>query len=408
MNTRRKIMFVFWHGSVQPPDRPVRQFRASPTGAFAVTFCLMRRRTFVSCILAWTAIGLFFFTQGLTQKILTGDKTPWWHYLAIWMSGVYLNAALTPGIIWLGARFPIERKRWLRRGLLHLLFSLMFSIVQIGLHGVVVWELGLFPAMMTTLAITWFILASVGFHQTILAYWYILGVQYSLRYYRERQEFKLQSAELKTQLVRAQLGALNMQLQPHFLFNTLNAIMVLVRQQSTAEAERMLAKLSDLLRCVLEDVNTPEVPLARELEYVRLYLSIEEVRFQDRLRIEISADSSLFDAMVPHMVLQPIVENAVKHGICRSSAAELIRIHAKRAGDALEISVQDDGPGLDPQPVEGVGLSNTRARLSQLYGSAARLTLLSASPHGTIVTITLPFRILDNTMEVHAVQGADR
>src|SRR5262249_20097228 len=156
------------------------------------------------------------------------------------------------------------------------------------------------------------------------------------------------ASELQAQLMRAQLSALKMQLQPHFLFNTLNAIMVLVRQQKGRQAEETLARLSDLLRWVLDDVDTQEVPLRRELEYLQLYLAIEEVRFQDRLRVEIDADPLVLDAAVPHMGLQPIVENAVRHGIGRSLKAGRIHICASRVNGTLEVKVKDDGPGLPP------------------------------------------------------------
>jgi LytS/YehU family sensor histidine kinase len=177
----------------------------------------------------------------------------------------------------------------------------------------------------------------LGFHSNITTYFTLLGMQYGWQYYRQYQErerealrLKLDASELRTQLMRAQLSALKMQLQPHFLFNTLNAIMVLVRQQKGRQAEETLARLSDLLRCVLEDVEAQEVPLRRELEYLQLYLSIEQVRFQDRLRVEISADPAILEAAVPHMGLQPIVENAIRHGIGRSSAAGRIQISAAR------------------------------------------------------------------------------
>ena len=198
----------------------------------------------------------------------------------------------------------------------------------------------------------------------------MLGIQSGFRYYRGFQERELHASELKAQLVRAQLSALKMQLQPHFLFNTLNAIMVLVRQQRGRQAEEMLARLSDLLRCVLEDVEAQQISLRRELEYLRLYLSIEQVRFQDRLGIEISADDTALDAAVPHMGLQPIVENAVRHGIGRVAAPGTIRISASRTNENLVIRVADDGPGLGTAglaEVRGIGLANTRARLQQLY-----------------------------------------
>ena len=245
-------------------------------------------------------------------------------------------------------------------------------------------SLGVFPSFMTGFVGTFVFMLILGFHQGIATYFTVLGMQYGFRYYRQYQEreqealrLELHTSELKTQLVSAQLSALKMQLQPHFLFNTLNAIMVLVRQQKGRQAEEMLAHLSDLLRCVLEDVEAQEVPLRRELEYLQLYLSIEQVRFQDRLRTEIAADPAILDAAVPHMGLQPIVENAIRHGIGKSSSAGKIQISAARVNDMLEIKVQDDGPGLpdgDSSQGRGIGLANTRARLHQLYGDAAQLT----------------------------------
>jgi LytS/YehU family sensor histidine kinase len=187
---------------------------------------------------------------------------------------------------------------------------------------------------------------------------------------------------------------MKMQLQPHFLFNTLNAIMVLVRQQNSRAAEDMLSHLSDLLRCVLEDVEAQEVPLRRELHYLKLYLSIEQVRFPDRLRVEISADVAVQDAAVPQFALQPIVENAIRHGIGASGSAGRVAISARRVNDTLEIRVEDDGPGLARQidsNEKGIGLANTRARLEQLYGSAARLTLQNAEGGGAAVTMILPY-----------------
>ena len=193
----------------------------------------------------------------------------------------------------------------------------------------------------------------IGFHQAVLTYWIILAIQYAFGWYRRYEERKqealrleLRSSQLESQLAQANLNALKMQIQPHFLFNTLNAIMVLVRQQKGREAEEMLSRLSDLLRCVLDDVNAHEVPLRRELEYLQLYLAIEQVRFQDRLKVEVTWDPEVLDAAVPHMILQPLVENAIRHGIGRSSTAGNVRISAHRANGILEMKVEDDGPGL--------------------------------------------------------------
>jgi sensor histidine kinase YesM len=260
----------------------------------------------------------------------------------------------------------------------------------------------------------------IGFHQSLMTYWGILAIQYAFGWYRRYQERKqealrldLHASQLRSQLVQAHLSALKMQIQPHFLFNTLNAIMVLVRQQKSREAEEMLSRLSDLLRCVLDDVNAQEVPLRRELEYVQLYLAIEQVRFRDRLHIEVAFDPEVLDAAVPHMVLQPLVENAIRHGIGRSSAAGQIRISATRLNGKLEMKVQDDGLGLDsshPGHSRGIGLANTRARLSQLYGEEANLLVENDTGGGVVATVILPCRILSSApgtdfMESHAVHG---
>jgi sensor histidine kinase YesM len=382
-------------------------------------------RNYPLYFLIWTIIGIFFFSQALSQRFFSRDPTPWWHYLISWLVGVYLWALLMPGILWLGRRFPIERRNWVRRVALHLLLGVVVSLVQLILESAILSRLGVFPGLMNTFVTTFAFLLVIGFHTGIMTYWEVLGVQYGIGYYQNYQERKqealrleLRASELQSQLVQAQLGVLKMQLQPHFLFNTLNAIMVLVRQQKSKEAEQTLAHLSDLLRCVLEDVEAQEVPLRRELEYLQLYLSIEQVRFQDRLRVEISADPAILDAALPQMVLQPVVENAIRHGVGKSAAAGRIKISAVRSNDTLELRVQDDGPGFSSEdPVgkhsTGIGLTNTKARLKQLYGEEARLTSGNGKPRGAVVTITVPYHAVPGTfetevMELHALHDANR
>ncbi len=373
-----------------------------------------RLREYAIYFSIWTVVGLFFFSQALTQRAFSRDPTPWWHYLVSWLVGVYIFAILTPVILWLGRRFPIERGNWPRRTTLHLLFSVSFSFLQLGWESEVLFHLGIFPSVMKTLGITFVFLLIIGFHQGIVTYWTILGIQHALAYYRRYQEgerralqLELDASELKMQLMRAHLSALKMQLQPHFLFNTLNAIMVLVRQQRGRQAEEMLGRLSDLLRCVLEDVETQEVPLRREFEYLQLYLSIEQVRFQDRMRVDISADPAILDAAFPHMGLQPIVENAIRHGVGRSSAAGEIRISASRLNGRLEVRVQDDGPGFAGSSFvegRGIGLANIRARLHQLYGEAGQLTVENREPRGATVTILLPYRVMSGIAATELIE----
>jgi two-component system LytT family sensor kinase len=371
--------------------------------------------------LGWTALGLFYFSQGMVQKAVSHDPTPWWNHLVSWLVGFYLWGLLVPVILWLVRRFPIERKNWVRRGALHLTLAVVVSAVQLVVEAAVLRGVGVFPAIMASYRTTVELLLVIGFHQGIIMYWVVMGVDYALRTYqayREREKqalsLELRASELKTQLARAELSALKMQLQPHFLFNTLNAIMVLVRQGKQHAAEETLALLSDLLRAVLEDVDAQEVPLARELEYLKLYLSIEQVRFQDRLQVEISADPAILEAAVPHMGLQPIVENAVRHGIGRSSEAGRIRIAAARVGETLEIAVEDDGPGLPAEMPQnrGIGLANTRARLEQLYGAGGRLVVANGERGGTVAKLAIPYHAAPQAaetelMEFHAADHAD-
>jgi two-component system LytT family sensor kinase len=376
---------------------------------------LSRRKLhrYLAYLFAWTVFGLFNFSRELTRRLYWHEPTHWGEMLTSWMVGVYITAALTPVVLWLGQRWPIERQSWRTRVPLHLALSIVFSAVELAMETMVFIQLGLMESVTKhSFLVAFPLLVVAGFHENIITYWGILGIQSGFRYYRGFQERELHASELKAQLVKAQLSALKMQLQPHFLFNTLNAIMVLVRQQRGRQAEEMLARLSDLLRCVLEDVEAQQIPLRRELEYLRLYLAIEQVRFQDRLGIEISADDDALDAAVPHMGLQPIVENAVRHGIGRVAAAGTIRISAVRARQALIIRVADDGPGLgadDPAEARGIGLANTRARLHQLYGDAASLKVENGE-RGVVATMTMPYHAVCEIpgTDLHAFHSADR
>ena len=368
----------------------------------------------------WTAVGLAAFSQTRVQRSFSHDSTPWSKDLETWMSGAWACALLMPFALAICHRFPIERKNWRPRLALHALCSLAFALVELAIHAAVLRPLGLYPPFTNSYVGTFLMLVSTAFQQSAMAYWGIVAVSHGFRLYRQYQErekqalrLELNSSELRAQLARAQLSALKSQLQPHFLFNTLNAIMVLVRQQKVEDAEQTLARLSDLLRYVLDDSDAQEAPLGRELDYLRLYLSIEEVRFRDRLRVEVAVDASLLDAAVPHMGLQPLVENAIRHGIGRRSTAGTIRVTAARAGDSLVIQVCDDGPGVTPSAAArpgAIGLANTRARLAQLYGERASLTLANRPEGGAVATVRLPYRTLDwqGALEMVEAHEADR
>ncbi len=354
--------------------------------------------------LAWTAAGLFYLTQDFALRLYRGEPVPWQDLFVGWMAAMYICAAFTPAILWLGGRWPIERERRLLHVGLHLCFGAIFSVVSTTIEAPVLKALGVFPSVAesTSLGAAVSMLLVYGFHGGVIRYWIVLGLQAVYRSHqnakereREALEFKVRSSQLAEQLTAAQLSALKMQLQPHFLFNTLGTIMVLVQQHKAQHAEAMLARLSDMLRLTLDDVDAQEVPLWRELEFLRLYLSIEQVRFEDRLRVQIVADPCTTDALVPHMVLQPIVENAIRHGLGRSEDAVLIEVRADGTDGTLVLSVTDNGPGSTSPGFEGqgIGLPNTRNRLKRLYGARATLLAENTLPRGVRITVTLPLHV---------------
>ncbi|HUQ09895.1 MAG TPA: histidine kinase [Steroidobacteraceae bacterium] len=360
-------------------------------------------------VLAWTLVGLIFFAQNVTRRFYYGEPDLWLD-LRYWLANIYLAAMFTPLVVWAGRRWPLEAP-WGRVLALHFVLSLVWSIAKLTLESL--FHLGWYaiwppePPMPAGREFTMVFL--FGLHTTLVAYWVVLSIQSAIRnrrLYVERSQAALRSdlraSQLETQVAQARLGALKAQLQPHFLFNTLNAIVVLVRQQKGQQAEETLARFSDLLRAVLADMDAQEVTLSRELEYLRLYLSIEQVRFSDRLRVKIDVDPELLDAAVPHMGLQPIVENAIRHGIGRRSTSGLIDIRARRVGDSLHVEVHDDGPGFMTPGAGGMGLglANTRARLRQLYGDAGELRAANvprsdSDAGGALVTMVLPYHLAE-------------
>jgi two-component system, LytTR family, sensor kinase len=353
--------------------------------------------------LAWTAAGLFYISQDFMTRLSRNEAIPWRNVVIGWMAGMYICALFTPPILSFGRRFPVDQGlRWQRIGI-HFAAAIVFSMASTALEVPVLAALGMLPPLRhpASFAFDFWDLLPYDLHGGIIRYWAVIGLQALFRSNREARrqeretlEVKVQSSQLAEQLTAAHLSALKMQMHPHFLFNTLSAIMVLVRQGKGQAAETMLSRLSDLLRHTLDNVDAQEVPLWRELDFLRLYLSIEQVRFEDRLRVQIDAGPEVADALVPHMVLQPIVENAVRHGLGQSEESVLIHVSIARANGQLALTVEDDGPGC-PDPVfneKGIGLTNTRNRLKRLYGPAATFLAGNRIPRGVQVTMTLPYR----------------
>jgi two-component system LytT family sensor kinase len=238
------------------------------------------------------------------------------------------------------------------------------------------------------------------FHIQVATFWVILGIGAAFEYYGKYRERELSASQLESRLAQAQLDVLRMQLQPHFLFNTLHTISAFMQEGEIDAADRMISRLSDLLRLALETAGAQEVPLRQEMDFLRRYLEIQQIRFQDQLRVTIDVPDDLLDAAVPSLLLQPLVENAIKHGVTPRAEGGEVSVRVARDDGDLHIAVRDDGPGLPASsqhppagsPGSGVGLANTRARLVQLYGDKHRFTVGNHPDGGALVELSLPFR----------------
>jgi two-component system, LytTR family, sensor kinase len=346
----------------------------------------------------WTLFALFFISEDAGRLLYQGRKVEWHAFLVVWLTTAYAWAFLAPFVWWLARRMPVERRNWWRSGGLHLVWSLCFALIEEVLFAWITPVFGL-PWFPRTFTATFRAVVPIDFHLNVIIYWLIVGVQHSVGYYRgflERArlsaQLELRATQLESQLAQAKLSALKMQLHPHFLFNTLNAIVVLVRQNRAEEADQMLTNLSELLRQTLAGWETQEITLRREVELINLYLDIQRVRFQDRLTVETNLSPATLNALVPNLLLQPLVENAVRHGVSKSSAPVRIELKSCLRDSILELQVCDNGPGVSAEgPGSGVGLSNTQARLRQLYGERQSLRLDSRAGGGTVATVLLPY-----------------
>lgn len=355
---------------------------------------IQRRWVSWSVIFAcWTLYGIFFASQVSVQQLYMGRTVTWRNNFAAWLVCGYLWAILTPPVLYLSRRFPIARRNWLKGVLFHFISSLIVSMILLGAYVVAAKLIGL-PIARQPLGTAFLALVILEYHFSLFIYWFIVGIDHALRYYRKYRERELQSSQLEAKLAQAQLQVLKMQLHPHFLFNTLHAISTLMHRDVDA-ADRMIARLSDLLRLAIDTEDAQEVSLKKELELLESYLEIEQTRFRDRLTVEMKIEPEVLDARVPNLILQPLVENAIKHGIAPSRRQGHIEIGARRSNGTLALSVRDNGRGLTTEAEggvkEGVGLSNTRARLSQLYGGQASFNLQQSPEGGMVASLLIPF-----------------
>jgi hypothetical protein len=327
----------------------------------------------------------------LQSRLAHQRNVPWPNIVFSSSEWLFL-AALTPIVILLARRVPLRRDRIGRVVVTHAIGAALLCVGWATLGITLGWLLHTFPwqGHFARDYLSW-IMTSVPW--SVVMYFAFLGCVYAFTYFAEAREREAQQARLSAQLAEARLGALRTQLNPHFLFNSLNALAVLVRDQKTREASRMLELLGGVLRQVLQGEKRQEIPLMDELRFIEQYLAIEQVRFSDRLNVHWSIDRSALDALVPEFILQPLVENAIRHGIAKRSEPGTIGISAEVVAGELILTVSDDGPGYrEGQSEAGVGISNTRARLDTLFGDSARLELRRGESGGTIATVRFPLR----------------
>lgn len=339
----------------------------------------------------WTCIFMFtvvqrgvdsFGTEGFEAGLL-------WHTAfeyVLWL-------LVTPLIFWMARRFSLEKRPWLRNVLLHIAAAFGVAIIVDAVSHIV------FPVHPQPYSLGQGILG-FGFFDELIIGLVVIMAGFARGYfwqYQERQkeavQFKTKAAELQAQLAEARLAALRMQINPHFLFNTLHAISSLIDEDARS-AQRVITRLSKLLRYALDNTDVQEVSLREEMNFLKDYLQIQQIRFEDQLEVQLEVPQGLQDALVPSLILQPLVENAIKHGARSAKGVGRVEVQVYRETNHLLLCVSDNGPGLDGFPAngtDGVGLHNTRERLENLYGGEAALTLESSSSGGLRVSVTVPY-----------------
>lgn len=354
----------------------------------------------------WTLIALAFASQVNFTQARRGYIVTWKFALTTALADWYTFGVLSVPALWLARRFHFDEASW-RRGLaVHLVAGAVFAVAWVGLRvGIeMVRARERQPNFDFYEAFHWTLVRS--FYFNLLVYWVIVGASHGIEYYRRYRERELRTSELEKLLVAARLQALQAQLNPHFLFNTLNSISTLMHRD-VAAADRMIVRLGELLRQALGSRGAQEVPLREELEFLRRYLEIEQIRFGPRLAVEIEAPPDTLELAVPNLLLQPLVENAIKHGIAPRKLGGRIEVRARRAGDRLQLSITDNGAGNSLHTRgSGLGLANTRTRLEHLYGAQQQFEFGPRPEGGFAVRITLPARLRSAAQETRD-GGAD-
>lgn len=347
----------------------------------------------VAYLLGWTLVGLFFASQTYLAYKYSGGSPHLGVILKFSLSEWYIWALLAPGVIALARRLSMERRHRGRNLAIHAFVSVGVALAQWGLNNLCRHYVLGFPGTVSLV---------YTFHSNLVTYWVLVGGTWGYEFYVRYRQGELHAAQLSAELAQAQLQALRTQLHPHFLFNTLNGIATLVHRDPEA-ADQMIARLSALLRLTLEGVGVQEVPLAKEIDFLTSYLEIEKVRFGDRLTVEMQIAPEVLGARTPYLILQPLAENAIRHGIAPRAQPGRIEIRAASENGFLLLEVRDDGPGLaaglENSSRRGMGLSNTRSRLEKLYGERQRFEMKNGINGGLVVSLSFPLQPADEVAD---------
>ncbi len=348
---------------------------------------------FLLLLLGWGVIGTLFTVQSYIYRINVGQHITWW---GIYPSEVFYFlfwGFCTPLVLKLSGRYRVNKSNWATNLPLQIVIGIVFAVCQRIVNEYILQNLKAtaeYPFSWERLTQNVIGFSDYGF----FIYLIIVFVDHAIVYYKELMQEQLHAARLKEELTTAQLHALKMQIQPHFLFNSLNTVSVLI-QEEPKKAEQTLLMISDLLRLTLQRAENIAISLKEELRYVELYLNIEQVRFGDRLKVVIHSENGTLEAQVPPLILQPLVENAIKHGISQKRGEGVVEVFCERKNDSLLIRVNDNGNGfttMNNSSEGGIGLTNTTSRLKALFGDNANLVITDGNNGGTSVELKMPFK----------------
>jgi signal transduction histidine kinase len=350
-------------------------------------------------LLAWLIPSAIAMLQSTAGYLIRGVFLKEWMWVLMQFPRWMTWALFTPLIFKLADRFPFRWDRLKASIGIHVLFALgvAAAIEVVWLQISLVLQMYIEPELMARVRTNWAEVYSAAVLSRLVSgaftYAAVLGVATTLGYHRRAREREVRAAQLEAQLALAQVQALKMQVHPHFLFNTLHAVTVLIREDPTA-ATKVVTRLGDLLRLTLSRATTAQVSFRRELEILTLYLEIERTRFQDRLEIDYDVQPATLSALVPDLILQPLVENAIRHGVSPNAGTGRITVRSRREGEWLVVEIRDNGAGLAPgqTPRDGIGLSTTRARIERLYGDAQEMTLATLPDGGCVARIRIPYQ----------------